>query len=516
MAIQTVMPRLRHQVTWFRTIPPPEGISAFSERKFLVGPRDKAGYAACTSEDLQQADFRAGLAAVVFTQNAAKPLQIENEIKVHARCLLDYDCRVIIRAASNGLTILNNVLENLHLPAAGLPGSAGILSENRSPPLPHVRVYEEGVPWVEIANFVAENPPGQPPDPLVDLVVEDQTQPLSEGRTALLRRAFANCAEVHLVEPANTGHSGVTVYRAYAELKASSPWPMPYFVKIGDRRKILNEFNNYENNVDPYIPFHLGPHLIRERCCLGAEEGIIVGDYVEESEPLYQCAGSGRAARAIACLFDHTLLGWHRAAKEKDIPLATGLSHNFPRKIAKARISRAKEFGATHELNELKLLFEKCTSTPVLVGPTHGDLHASNVLVRATDAIVIDFCAHCDYPLVFDAACLEASLLVDGFVNDKRDIKVLFGSIKALYESLETTVPHVNPKSASFWFHACVRQIRRYARQWECGNGQYAAALAVALLTKANKDPNASEPESSRRAVAYALAELVLVNAFGS
>ncbi len=43
---------------------------------------------------------------------------------------------------------------------------------------------------------------------------------------------------------------------------------------------------------------------------------------------------------------------------------------------------------------------------------------------------------------------------------------------------------------------------------------QYAAALALALLVKATKSPKTPEPEASRRAAAYVLAERLLVNAF--
>jgi len=105
---------------------------------------------------------------------------------------------------------------------------------------------------------------------------------------------------------------------------------------------------------------------------------------------------------------------------QKPIPISEGLLARFPRKINANRMAKARELGATLDITALRGLFEGCTSSPVLVGPIHGDLHSGNVRVRATDAIVIDFVQHRDYPLVFDAACLEASLLVEGFANDKR------------------------------------------------------------------------------------------------
>jgi hypothetical protein len=377
------------------------------------------------------------------------------------------------------------------------------------PPLPHAHVFEELVSWSKIANFVADHPPGK--DPSYDLAIEGNRP---KAFDLLIRRAFADCKEVQLV-PMGGGHSGVAVYRAYAELPGGG-WPVPYFVKIGDRATVFTEYQNY-GLVAPYVPYHLGPHLVSERCCLGMRYGLIVGDYVEESESLLRCASDGRAMPAIACLFDRTLRGWHRLAQTDSRPLSEILRYEFPRKIANHRFARSRELGAVRDLGELRSLFECCLSTPVRVGPIHGDLHATNVCVRTTDAIVIDFYQHRSGPLVYDAACLEASLLVDGFTEVKKSkIDKWLQSIKTLYDyvSQDSIPAHANPKNPSFWFHSSVRQIRRYAREMEAGPGQYAAALAVALLRKASKDSDAAEPEASRRAVAYVLAERVLSTTF--
>jgi hypothetical protein len=202
------------------------------------------------------------------------------------------------------------------------------------------------------------------------------------------------------------------------------------------------------------------------------------------------------------------------------ISLAKGLLSEFPTQINNGRFKRACELGATLKIQEMCILFQKCTSIPVLVGSIHGDLHAENVRVRATDAIVIDFLNHrtSSYPLVYDAACLEASLLVKGFPDDKRDPQEWLQSIESLYEKpliISGGVMQTKPANRSFWFHACVHQIRRYAKQWECRPNQYAGALAVALLNKAKKDVNVKEPEASHRAGAYVLAERVLSKTFG-
>jgi hypothetical protein len=514
----------RKHVAWLGIEPPEEGRKAFEEREFRV--------TTCSEEDLRSGDFLSGLTAVVFTQNPERALQISLFIKNHAARLLDYDCQIILRPGSQALSlkpsILTGAIDETHLWTAWLPeeeakqlkwmGSRGSL-----PPFPRANFFSFSIAWKDIANVVADNLPGPAPSPSLQITVQTaangiRTRDLNDDEKLLIRRAFWDCADITL-EPVSGGRSGLLVFRAHAELEQGleGRWPQPYFVKIGDRQKIFAEYEHYEGRVRPYVPFHLGPHLDSKRCCLGSRSGVIVGDYVEESESLRDCACEGRAASAIACLFDRTLLGWHRVFETKQTSIARALKYRFPGRIFEPRRSRVKTMGAILTLNDLRKLFRKCISQPILVGLVHGDLHSANVRVRATDAIVIDFFAHQKYPLVFDAATLEASLLVEGFRDDKRPIDDWLKSIEPLYTQcpLLGALPHVKPKDPSFWFYACVHQIRRYARQWEGAENQYAGALAVALLIKATKDVKAREPEGSRRAAAYLLAERLLVATFG-
>jgi hypothetical protein len=522
----------RAGVAWLGAEPPEDARSAFVERGFRV--------ASCTPAELTANAYVAGLAAVVFTQSEAEPVAIARELRQYARRLLDFDCRVIVRAAESAKLDSRFIIARAlnALPTAGL----GVGAPGRGePPLPHARVYGPGARWPEIANFLLEHQPGPAPNLALRIAPPEVIAGLPRGCATLLRRAFWDCSEVHL-QRMSDGRSGVGVYLAHPELAKGhqgrlAQWPLPYFLKIGDRDKVLAEYVNYEEHVDPYIPFHLGPHLIRQRCCLGGREGLLVGDFVEESESLIDCARSGRAAQAIACLFNRTLAGWYRGAQEDKLDsaqLGRSFLRRFPRSHEglRARVARARELGATKTLDELRGLFQKCDSLPVLVGAIHGDLHAGNVRVRATDAILIDFFAHQTGPLVYDAACLEASLLVDGFDTGERlapgemsrgaaaeldaRVREWMESVATLYDHvpLQALPIHPNPKNPACWFHACVRQIRLFAKQMESGDRQYAAALAVALLTKATKDLRAPEPEASRRAAAYVLAERVLLCAF--
>jgi hypothetical protein len=153
----------------------------------------------------------------------------------------------------------------------------------------------------------------------------------------------------------------------------------------------------------------------------------------------------------------------------------------------------------------------------VYVGPIHGDLHAKNVRARSGDAIVIDFLASKSGPIILDAASLEASLLIDGFVDDPRSANDWFKSVECLYSSdpLLRAPTHQHRKDLSNWFHTSVRQIRLYGAQMEVEAKQYAAALAVALLRKVKKDDSLRGIEDERRAIAYLFASRVLSRAFG-
>lgn len=523
MAISERRPRARAAVAWLGDLPPPDVRELFVARGFLTYLCDEA--------TLKEPSFLAGLSAVIFTQDPAHPRRVVKQIAAHAETLLNFDCQVIVRVASaavipghEGTTsfvvLVAEAVQKLKLPNAGIQTLDPTLilgtAEVGDPPRPYVHIVDLAVAWSTIANGIASDTPAAPPK-YEGLKITSETT-LSPTHELLMRRAFADCSDIHLSTMAG-GRSGVDVFRAYADLSNGTlgPWPLPYFIKIGQRAKIYKEYQNYKAVVDPYVPFHLGPHLIEERCHLGAKEGILVGDYVENSESLNTTAKNGRSAQAIACLFNTTLDGWYRFAIEKPTPLTEILRFPDFSKL-EARVARARALGASTTPEQLGEVFRRCvTAIPVLMGPGHGDLHASNILVRASDAIVIDFLAHKNMPLVYDVACLEASLLVDGFTQDVREIPVWLSSVACLYDGaiLDQKGGSTHPKDPSAWFFGCAAQVRLYARQLERHKGQYAAALAIALLSKAAKDGALAEPENSRRAVAYYFAEKLLLGTFG-
>lgn len=533
MPIELNSERGRARIAWLGSRPPEDALIAFRERGYLIEETP------CTPSDLRRADFLASISAVVFEQRRDKLHEIANNLEKHAQRLMAYGCLVILRwSAPNEMVPVANAVNRIGLPLTGLDPPGIDVKRRRVPidrdePAPYARIFNQNASWIEIANFVSEVGPRYAPNLALKIKVDDglaQAEVRNGDATddeseLLIRRAFheQGCTHILLV-PMEGGKSGGRAYVAYATMGgADGPWQQPRFVKIGPREKILVEYENYELYVEPYVPFHLGPHLDRDRCCLGARQGIIVGDYVGLSETLYECACSGRSGSAIACLFDVTLSAWHCQATEVSVSIAAGLLKRVPRarKFPPKRLDAARALGSVLNPDQLRELFMRCTVTPVLAGRIHGDLHAANVLVRGADAIVIDFYAHPrePYPLLYDAACLEASLLVMGFTRDPRgwDANEWLQSLCPLYDGapLSERVMRSGPKNSSFWFHACVLQIRRYARQWECATGQYAGALALALLEKASKDWDVTGPEGDRRAAAYLFAERVLTASFG-
>ena len=487
-------------IGWLDLEPPEDGRAIFEGKGYIVRQ--------CVQSQLRDETYLAGLSAVVLTQSAIKPLKVSRDLFAHSSSLLNHDCRVIVRAAVPDSPIVVNSVKRVNNEQA-----------TAIPPTPCVRHFNPGVSWIEIGNVVEAWPQGRAANLSLRISVGAQngvTPSLNPDAEVLIRRAFSDCSSVYL-EVEHSGRSGATIYRAYAEMDSllMGQSTQPYFVKFDERPSVLCEYNAYRQKVHPYVPFHLGPHLDYERCCLGEKKGLLVGNYVEESESFLRCAEEGRSTPAIACLFDRTLLAWRGLARCVSVPFSEPLLKRFPSKIDPRRFARASALGATKNIRELRSLFSLCKSEPVLVGPIHGDLHGKNIRVRATEAIVIDFASQENCPLLLDAATLEASLLVEGNFGDDNP-ECWLAALTPLYGArlLEIPTVPVNASSDWRWYCSSIQQIRGYAARWEQAADQYAAALALALLEKAKKDPEAEDRDASRRAVAYVLAERILVETF--
>jgi uncharacterized protein associated with vWA-MoxR-VMAP ternary system len=457
--------------------------------------------------------FIAGLAAAVIIQTATKLSSPAKFLTTHAERLLDHGCEVIIVAFNtperDGVSLIDRAIESKGLPARKLTGEE---PSELEPARPYVRVYPANVDWSEVANDLLKYPGGGAPNRTTRVV----GSPIDDEQIRLLlQRAFADCESVDLVRNAE-GKSGASVYCGFAELQPLGElptWPMPHFIKIGERQSIEREYENYKTYVAPYVPFHLGPHLDAERCNLGAHYGVLVGNHVEEAEALLNCAKAGRAGPAISCLFDRTLRGWYRAGRVEAIALRSGVLLPTKVEIDPARWRKIEQLGATKVPDELAVILDNLApAKSTLIGLVHGDLHANNILVRGNDAILIDFGRQSRAPILIDPASLEVSLLIDGAIrHNVDDQRNWFESIHPLYAQFSMDPPISRPSDTWAWLHSCVRQIRLYARRFEYGSNQYAAALVAALVLKAKRDPEAPLAESSIRAAAYVLAERLLI-----
>jgi hypothetical protein len=166
-------------------------------------------------------------------------------------------------------------------------------------------------------------------------------------------------------------------------------------------------------------------------------------------------------------------------------------------------VTTAKQLGTPLSFDELQRAVAAIPKSKMLVGPIHGDLHASNVRVRGTDAIVIDFLASKRGAILRDPATLEASLLVE-CLKEPTTLKAWFAEVDDLYAPNKFDMSPLagHPTSPAAWFRMCVRLVRLQAREMERDAGQYARALAMALVHKASKltsDPG----EAERRGAAY-------------
>ncbi|MHB8724019.1 MAG: phosphotransferase [Casimicrobiaceae bacterium] len=449
--------------------------------------------------------------SIILTQDVANPERIRSELKTFSGAL-NHDCRVYVRYITQGdkKDLLLRALNRQKLPSSGFVESerkffVGDWVDQDSPVYaPFVHILEADENWDQFANTIAHNTSGHSPSSTLQITVEDTSGGMSKLESEhelLIRRAFWNCRMVRLYAKAN-GQSGVSAYEVYAYLadnEVGGEWPYRFFVKIGGRAKVAREFHKYGTTLLENVPFHLGPRLRLERCVLGRSCGLIVSDFVSGAEPIRDSAREGRGIAAISNLFNVTLLAWRRAAKNESRPLGESLKallrddNAKDRTVPSHRKARLAEFTASRPIADLiQIVNDMSESAPVLTGMVHGDLHATNVLVRMNDAVIIDLeRVHISMPQLFDAASLEAGLFVDGFIKDKRSARDILNSVSSLYEieAFEKDDHHCDPSDGSSWFTECVRQIRMQAKQMERAHLQYAWMLGVVFLKKAcNKD----------------------------
>jgi hypothetical protein len=545
MAIREFSPEgtPRAKIAFIGGLPEPQYLGRFEERNFFCE--------VCTPEQLRSEGYATKLDAVIWTQDPAKLNALPRELGTTVPNLLDHDVRVYVRLATDEkLTdtprklVVNALLEG-GIPVAKLlpaewQGIPEIRQERENSFLmPCVYIVEPASSWTDIATLVCDRPAGPPPKAELKFDEEFLRKELgTDGhaeRVMLLKRAFWNCSELHLTL-LDGGMSGAPVFKAYALLEAGlvrpdateSSYPHLYFVKIGRRKKIVDEHDKYCGYIVEYVPFHLGPRLRRDRCNLGSTQGILVGDFVEGTESLITCARAARCAHVISGLFEKTLGAWRKQKRvDPDRSLSKYLENkwyiensNLLIALPPARAEIVRQFGGDIDIVPLKTTFESHGNTLPLMAPAHGDMHATNVLVRHGDGILIDFeKLEPHYPLTYDPASLEGGLLVEGFVEDLKKQRFksteLVKFIEPLYErsalkGCGTTL--CRPGHPTEWYYDAVNQMRNLSWAAENVPGQYALTLALCLVRKGcNTHQNlVGEAHSTSRAIAFFFGQKIL------
>jgi hypothetical protein len=496
--------RGRNKVGWFKKAPSSLESEPFVKRR--IGIEFDAVEASAVLDPITVSTF----SAIIFEQEREKPLRVVREIESHGRLLLSHGVMILVRSCNPEIKATAKSLDNIGFPVSTAGGEA-------TPPC----IYYCGpsMQWDDIANTVERFADFGSVNTALRL--DGPTTELCGEEVALLQRAFSDCERIVLTKCGNP-RSGAKTYRVFADTLSTQGLlalsaPQLRFVKIDTRANTECEYKNYEQRVHPYIPFYLGPHLDSQRCSLGCQRGILVSAYVDESESLMRCSEGGRGTAAIACLFDRTLANWYRHAVAEPNNSMSSLRDTFPTGIPEDRLELARTLGLMTNLQRLRSLFQRSTDAPLLVGHIHGDLHLNNILVRSGDAVLVDYANVERKPLLLEVATLEVSLVIEAFLDDKTVTDTdWFDISKGLYTSdpLDHLALWIAPEHPLAYLCQSVRQVRDYARRWQCKDGQYAAALAFAFMQKADRDRKASGSESFRRAAAIVFAELILRRAF--
>lgn len=535
MAIHEFSPKWvsRAKIAFFDALPLAPDLDRFTERNFQCKP--------CTEEDLRNPNFIASLDAVIFFQNPKKRNALGPVLRVTIPMLLNNGVSIYVRIASDpnktrgarqlvvdtllatGAPLANITrVEWMQIPKALREREGGNLA-------PYVYISDSAEPWAQFAHIVCDHPAGNTPNnQLLSKDVKNVVRKLGgdgyEERLLLLRRVFSDCCGLHL-QPIIAGLSGAAVFKAYATLKEglAGEWPYLYLVKIGPRKKIVDEYDKYVGRAMDYVPFHLGPRLRLDRCNLGFSQGILVSDFVEGAEPIRDCAPAGRASHALTNLFDKTLGAWRKQTRvDSNRTLGQFLEDKWVDESAQEiklpdyRVDIVKKLGGNPAVAPLRMIFNQYSQTTVWCGPAHGDLHATNVLVRGGDAIIIDFEKVEDqFPMLYDPASLEGGLLVDGFEGDSRSTKnpkALLQSISYLYtlDVLKGFAAPCHAADPSSWFYDCIAQIRAASRHAERFTGQYALVLALCLIRKGCNPQPFNRARENLRAISFVLGQRIL------
>ena len=447
----------------------------------------------------------ADVAAVVFACDVGNAGTMGRAMSDSIASLLDHGARVEVDAADDGS--LGALLEAL--------GKFAYLEH------PHVR-FRTAPPTHVAAEEVARHPRDPRPRGDVDVRMARNTAPLARADVPLFQRGFGDCRKVELLELGG-GRSDARVFEVHVTVDGSraGPRPQPMFAKVDRLDKIEREFANYREFGDRYVPFGNRPNvrgLVR-----GADRGLLVGDFVDRAEPLWDLVRRGTAVPAISSLFDDAMAGWRRQAYAAEVrtgSVATAMMRAGvcdPARILDEHVERSGS-GTSREavLGWLAARDEQRFRT----SPIHGDLHGGNVMVRSGQSIVIDLASVRDEgPLTTDVASLEVWLafeLPPEADPDEFADPTWRTEVDRLYSPEAFTHPPGpgEPTSRLRWLTDVVDKLRQIGLSAQSCATEYQSAVAVQLLRRCQW-PGPSRADQFRRAHGYLVASRLAAHLAG-
>lgn len=369
----------------------------------------------------------------------------------------------------------------------------------------HLKTYP---PPENIAQTFAGHTPGRPYKADVTIEPAAIAEALGSEDAILLRRAFSDCTKINLTHLVPGKTADVFLVHATFDDTFIGPRPVPFFAKLGLRHKIEREQLNYRNYARHFIEFHLCPRLDDPRCLVGSTRGILVGDFVDRSEPLAACVRRGEATGAIHALFDVTLANWHAQGylREPMIgSIAYSLTHQYDCKRTRAEyLGVAATYGVTATPSALWASLLSLPSVPYRSAPMHGDLHCENIRVRHGDAILIDLGSVASGPLTADLASLEVSLMLDLPWLETDDAAMWRAMIDDFYapDGFAHLIPPRFDIHSLTAVWSAARQVRLMALPCQTSPREYQTAVAIFLLRR-TMFPATTANELARNSYAY-------------
>ncbi len=389
----------------------------------------------------------------------------------------------------------------------------------------------------EVAETIARHQPNRYSNDSLEIIrtkTNDGELTISSTQELLLKRAFSDCKLIQIERL--TGGRAATVLLVHATIVDSNidggRRPLPFFAKLDERKKIEEEWKNYRKFTSNYIPFNLRPNLDEDRCVLGCKKGIIVGNFIEQSETLLEVAERGAAQPAIYSLFENTLKGWKLQARVIEGKIYDNIRRrnldidNKGRpapfvnieEISERRLSFSRQLGSTRRPEELLKTLRDLPPCKFLWGPIHSDLHALNVRVRNSDAVLIDFYHTDEGPFLSDYASLEISLVFRTPNHDddrgfNRNFQDWTKIVDELYDikCFEKPPSFLNEPHPKDWLWSCIRQIRQLAFSEQQNGLEYSILVASHLLQlSTRKRDEKLKEENKRLAYAYVLSERLI------